>query len=363
MSEEIAAALTLAHHVRGLGPVGCKVLLDGLGSACAVFSSPVERLLEFGLPERLARSLSGVPPADAAWRTMEEAVRLGVRIVPYTDPRYPPALRAIPDPPPVLYAKGTLLPEERPAVAVVGCRNPTLAGGEIAKRFGAGLAAAGVTVVSGMAMGIDGCAHLGALSVSGRTVAVLASGVDLPTPRYHERLYGEIIDGGGLVLSEFPLGSKPTPERFPARNRVISGLSLGVVVVEAGRRSGALITVEHALSQGREVFSVPGSVLSPQSEGTNLLIKEGATPVTEPADVLLALGIEAQAAGPPSRVERPDLSGEERTLLGVLDGEPRHLDEVARACGLAPAAAAVHLLSLEMKGLVRQFPGKLFSRA
>lgn len=275
-----------------------------------------------------------------------------VRRLPRRGDQYPSLLGAIPDPPPVLWVRGEASLEllARPAVAIVGARACSSYGRSVARTLGRELAAAGLVVVSGLARGIDGEAHRGALDAGGVTVAVLGCGIDRDYPAAHRDLAGRIVDRG-LIVSEYEAGVEPAPWRFPARNRIIAGLCMATVVVEARERSGALITADFALEDGREVMAVPGEITSAVSAGSNALLRLGATPVTAAADVLEAYGIEVvlQAA------EAPDgLAG---TLLARLAETPASIDELARASGIAPGEVAAALIELELAGRISEGDG------
>ena len=280
------------------------------------------------------------------------------------DSRYPPLLREIHAPPPILFVRGHWEALRGSCVAVVGSRQATSYGRQAAGMLARDLTERGFTVVSGMARGVDSAAHRAALEKGGATVAVFGCGVDVVYPPEHEALCGDIVRAGA-VLSEFPMGAGPDPHHFPQRNRIISGLSLGVVVVEASLRSGALLTAQHALEQGREVFAVPGPVNSGRSLGANRLIQEGAKLVQTVEDIVGELRAPLRGAMPPQNpVPSGDaLSKEERDILDALSDIPSHIDAVAAAAGLPSGRALGALLSLEMAGLVRQLPGKLFVKA
>lgn len=329
--------------------------------------------------------------------------RLGIRLIPLDAEDYPAPLRAIPDPPCVLFVKGELLPEDIRAVGIVGSRRASPYGRHVAAELAAGLAQRGVTVVSGMALGADAAAHDGTLRAGGRTLAVLGSGVDVIYPPEHAELYARIA-AQGAIISENPPGSPPTRVSFPARNRIISGLSQGIVVVEAPEKSGALITATHALEQGREVFAVPGSVNSVQSRGSHQLLRDGAKLVESVDDILEDLqwpeapaprtvhtltgpnweafaGGESAVAPPPAPAAKPKaktkakptppppppaappaVNGEEGTILALLSTTARHADEIIAASGLPPAQVNAGLLMLELKGLAQRRPGNLYVR-
>jgi len=275
------------------------------------------------------------------------------------DSAYPAVLREIADPPEPLYVRGTLDEQDRAAVAVVGARRASAYGLAVAEWLGRELVRHRVTVVSGMARGIDGAAHRGALMAGGRTIAVLGCGPDVIYPAEHEDLMGQIIDSGAVV-TEFPPGTPPLPHHFPQRNRIISGLSLGVVVVEGRERSGALITADFALDQGREVFAVPGSIFGETSYLPHRLLQEGATPVTTVDDILTELRL-------PQRVDQipvlvPALDGVEAIVFALLDFDPQHIDALAERSALPVAEVGRALLVLELRGLVRTLAGQRYAR-
>lgn len=276
----------------------------------------------------------------------------GIRWVARTDPQFPLLLRSIHDPPPGLFVRGGADLEllRRPAVAIVGARSCSPYGAQVARLFGRELAAAGLVIVSGLARGIDGEAHRGALEAGGATVGVLGCGVDRDYPAAHAALASRIRETG-LVVAEYPPGVEPAPWRFPARNRIIAGLSAATVVVEARERSGALITADLALEEGREVFAVPGEITSALSAGTNDLLRLGATPLTSSKDVLDLFGLEAGAA------QEPELSAESAALLARVRDGPAGADELVRATGFDAGAVATALTELELAGLVVQGEG------
>ncbi|NLG83190.1 MAG: DNA-protecting protein DprA [Firmicutes bacterium] len=351
------------NKVPGIGPKRFGLLIRHFGTARAVWEASAAELAAAGLSPRavekfLAARASIHPAAEA-----ERALREKLRILTLHCPDYPRLLARIPDPPPVLFVRGELRPADEVAVAVVGTRTPTPTGRLTAERLAGDLAAQGITVVSGMARGIDTAAHRGALAAGGRTIAVLGSGIDVVYPPENLHLYEEIAGGGGAVVSEFPLGTDPLPMNFPARNRVISGLTLGVVVIEAASDSGSLITAAHAAEQGREVFAVPGPVELELSRGPNRLIKQGAKLVEGVRDILeeLSLPVLSHAEVATTR-ETGGLSADEERVLCALTHEPRHVDLIVRETGLSSAQVNAALIMLVIKGLVRESPGSLFSR-
>ena len=327
--------------------------------------SPLEAALP-GLTEKLgvvqqgrafAREIERLQATEVSLTTLEEA-------------DYPETLRWIPEPPPVLYVWGTLRHEDSLAVAVVGSRKPSPYGQLAAQRLSTELARYGFTVVSGLARGVDSLAHHGALQAGGRTIAVLGSGINVVYPPEHRRLY-EAIRHQGAVVSEFPFDTKPDRWNFPRRNRIISGLALGTLVVEASDQSGSLHTARHALEQGREVFAVPGRIDLPSSRGTNNLIKRGAKLVEGiddileefPAAVRLAMRQWGAAPGPTDASPMPtDLTPDEGRVLGLVQSEETHIEVIIHASQLPAQAVASILLTLELRGLVRQFPGTFFAR-
>jgi DNA processing protein len=279
--------------------------------------------------------------------------RGGTRWLPRGDPRFPRRLASIHDPPPGLFLRGTAAPEllAEPSVAVVGARSCTDYGAHVARSLGRELAAAGVVVVSGLARGIDGWAHRGALDGHGKTVAVLGCGIDRDYPRAHAALAREVAVAG-LIVSEYPPGVAPAPWRFPARNRIVAGLAAATVVVEARERSGALITADLALEEGRDVLAVPGEITSALSDGTNALIRLGAIPVTGVEDVLETIGLR-----PPEPIASLAPEGQAAVALAAVDAGAATADEVARATGLGPGAVAAALTELELAGLLENRAG------
>jgi DNA processing protein len=333
-----------------IGPTRINRLLERFGDLGAAWAAPDHQLRSV-LDERALASVLAARRTLDLDAELDRYERLGVSVLTLADDGYPRLLRQIPAPPPVLYLRGALAAADEHAVAIVGTRRVTPYGREVTAAVAADLAAAGVTVVSGMARGIDGIAHQTALLGGGRTVAVLGCGPDVAYPPEHRALAERIV-AQGAVLSEYPPGRQPDAQNFPARNRLISGLSLGVVVVEAPERSGALITADFAADQGREVFAVPGSVLSAASAGNNRLLRDGARLVRSGADVLEDLELDG---GPDAdAVQRAlPLDESERRLLAVLTREPQHIDEVAALADVPISEASAYLTILELNGLVR----------
>lgn len=355
--------------VKGIGNLLFKRLIDRFETPANVLAASHDQLTAVaGIAPRLAAAIQRALPSDAARREIDDAHRRGIDIVPLTAPEYPPLLREIPDPPPFLYVAGRLDASAR-HIALVGSRSATGYGLATTRRLARDLAAATVTVVSGMARGIDTAAHWGALQGGGRTVAVLGCGLGTLYPPESRKLR-EAIAAQGAVVSELPISAAPEAHHFPARNRIISGVCLGTVVVEAARKSGSLITARLANEQGRDVFAVPGSVQSFKSAGTHRLIQQGAKLVASAADILEEFpyvfptaadcGPRAQDANP----QRPaaGLSAEEVRIWQALGPYPTHIDDLVRSLALAPGQLAGMLLQLELKGLVRQTPGNRFVR-
>lgn len=360
--------LTLS-FLPGLGCVLINRLVRQAGSAAAVFGQVNSVAALAGIGPRLREVLTDRGQVAAARQRAHDEVqrldRLGVSLLSLSCPDYPQALRTIPDPPALLYCRGDLSLLSSPTVALIGSRAATEYGQRVAARLAAELAPLGLTVVSGAAYGIDAAAHRGALRSGGGTIAVLGCGVDVVYPRSHADLFREIM-AQGLLLSEYPLGTPPEGFRFPARNRIISGLARGVVVVEATEKSGSLITARLALDQGREVFAVPGRIDSPKSAGTHRLIQQGAHLVHSVADIVegLAWGnSELSSHLEEHPAERaPEVPAQERLLLDSLDTYPRDIDTLVRMTALSIVDIHALLLQLELKGLIRQLPGQLYER-
>lgn len=347
--------------VRGIGSIRLRALIDAFGDVERAWKAPVEALQAVGLDRR---SLENLVQTRARVDLDEEVRRLaaaGVRALSWEDPAYPPLLREVPAPPPLLYVRGELQPEDAWAVAVVGTRRVSSYGREVTRRLVMGLACSGITVVSGLARGVDGIAHRAALEAGGRTIAVLGSGIDQIYPPEHRDLARQIAAAGALI-SEYALGTQPEAANFPPRNRIISGLSLGVLVTEAGQGSGALITASYAAEQGRDVFAVPGSILSAGCGGTNRLIQDGAKLVLEVADILRELNLTMVTEQAEARQVLPT-TAEEAALLRCLGSEPLHVDELRQAVGMPIAQVTSTLALMELKGMVRQVGGMKYVAA
>jgi DNA processing protein len=348
-------------RIEGVGRVTFRKLAARLGSPELVLAASRDELTSVdGISEKVAKAIVSAPWRRLAEQELEKAEQAGVSIVTADSPEFPERLRNTPDPPLFLYVKGTLDPGD--CVAVVGTRKPTVYGMNIAKRIAAGLAEAGVTIVSGLARGIDTQAHRGALAAKGRTIAVLGSGIDVAYPPENRELMHEITQAGAVV-SENPFGTQPEAGYFPARNRIISGLSRGTVIVEAAADSGSLITARYALEQNRKLFAVPGNIGSPNSRGTHSLIRQGALLVEGSCDILRELGL-SRMRGERKQAARPlpALDADEQTVFRCIEDDPKHIDRIMKESGLAAGTLGAVLIALELKGLVSQVPGKQYVR-
>ena len=341
--------------VRGIGAVRLQSLIDHFGDAKSAWQGAPDELRAAGLGTKVIERLLEVRKSVDLEKLWDKITAQGIQILTWDDELYPPRLKEIEQPPPVLYVRGELLPEDHFAVAIVGTRKITSYGRQVTEELSAFLAANGVTVVSGLARGVDAVAHSAAIKAGGRTVAVLGSGVDRIYPPENRAIAEQMMSRGALV-SDYPVGTAPESTNFPPRNRIISGLSLAVVVIEAGETSGALITAEFAAEQGREVFAVPGSILAPQSKGTNKLIQNGALPLLSPQDLLQALNLTRVGAQKAARKILP-ADEVEAQLLNALGDEPLHVDEIRNQTGLPVEKVSAALVMMELKGMVRQVGG------
>jgi DNA processing protein len=353
------------HLISGLGNLTFKKLLDRFGSPTRILGARKRDLLEVEgvrreIAARIVKKEFSADPSNVL-RSLE---KWDAKILTFADSTYPDSLKTIHDPPMVLYLRGDLIPQNFSFVAVVGSRNPTPYGLKAAENLGQGLARRGVGVVSGLARGIDSAAHWGCLSGHGFTVAVLGTGIDIVYPASNKKLFEEIASTGALV-SEFPLGTPPEPKNFPIRNRIISGLAKGVIVVEATMNSGSLITASVALEQGREVFAVPGSIQSFKSRGCHFLIKQGAMLVENSDDVLDEMGLNYPFLPKTDTFKAtpsPPIEESERKIYELVGDYPIHIDDIARQGNLEPATVSATLMRMELRGIIRQLPGKFFVR-
>ena len=368
-------ALTLTP---GLGPTRAKRLVDFFGGVERVFSVSLTELEAAGLPAQAAQSLGTGHSIELAHDEIARAAGAGTKLLTLDHAQYPARLRQIYDPPLALYVRGDAATLTQPGIAMIGTRHPTPYGVGMAERLGCDLASRGLVIFSGLARGVDTASHRGAVSAKGKTVAVFGTGVDVIYPKENTRLADQILSLGGALISEFPLGTFAAPQNFPIRNRIISGISCGVLVIEAAEYSGTRITARCALEQNREVFAVPGNVTNKNSWGPNTLIKQGAKLVATwedvweelPADVQLALtpaqDAESQTGQTASLFEEPSLSPHERKIYRVLKAdEAMHLDEIIEKLEpeLSSSEIFAALFELELAGKVKQLPGKNFVKS
>ncbi len=362
----------------GIGPVNFNKMLNHFGNIDAILGSSISQIMNVeGIGPKRAEQIFSSRNKFGIEAELELAEKLGVWLVHCQDDRYPTLLKRIDDPPPVLYIKGSLEKSDNLSVAIVGSRRCSAYGQEQASRFAHFLSSAGFTIVSGMARGIDTAAHHGALSANGRTLAVQGTGLAKIFPSENEKL-AKLISESGALISELPLNSEPLAENFPPRNRIIAGLSLGTIVIEAAHRSGALITAGAALDYNREVMAIPGKIDSPLSKGTNKLLKQGAKLVDSVEDVIEALGyigeqLKERTAEAKSqvqdRIEKIDekrqalkLSIDEQAVMDCLDHEPVHIENIIAIAEIPAGKANSALVSLQLKGLISQLPGSFFKK-
>ncbi len=341
--------------IKGIGAVRLQGLVTHFGELELAWNAAPAELVEAGLGAKVIERVITAREKinlDQVWEKIEAQ---GIKILTWGDEQYPARLKEIDQPPPVLYIRGEYVPDDLFAVAIVGTRNVTAYGRQITEELAAYLASNGLTIVSGLARGVDAIAHQTALKAGGRTIGVLGSGVDKIYPPEHRGLAEKMMERGA-IMSDYAPGTPPDASNFPPRNRIISGLSLAVVVIEAGETSGALITAEFAAEQGREIFAVPGSILAPQSKGTNKLIQNGALPLLTPADLMQALDITRIGVHKAARKILPTDEVEAR-LLNVLTAEPKHVDEIRNQAELPIEKVSATLALMELKGMVRQVGG------
>jgi DNA processing protein len=354
----------------GLGARMAGKLLRELGSPQAIFNASLTELEAKHLPAAVAQAIHSHRPLSDAAKELAAAQAAGVKLLTWDEPEYPARLREIYDPPPLLYVRGNIELLGKHLISIVGSRRPTPYGNQMAERLARDLAERGVVITSGLARGIDSCAHKGALSVpNGATIGVLGCGIDVVYPKENKKIFAD-MEARGAIISEFPMGTFPAPQNFPIRNRIIAGMSLGVVVVEGAQYSGSLITARLAMEFGREVFGVPGNATQPTSFGPNQLIKQGAKLVTSWEDVVEELPtpvraelVPVESASPEQRAALLDVSFQpaERTLYALLGlDDARHIDEIMEVSGLTSSEVLATLFDLELKGVVRQLPGKQF---
>ncbi|MFQ5786833.1 MAG: DNA-processing protein DprA [Thermodesulfobacteriota bacterium] len=350
--------------IDGIGEVGIKNLISRFHSPRTVFESGLNELEKVdGIGRKTAHSIKSFGDWEGVEKEIRDIDRLRLKLIVLTDSYYPKNLFNIYYPPPLIYLKGDLIPGDELAVAIVGSRVNDRYGKIVTEIISTELALRGITIVSGMARGIDSVAHVSALKAGGRTIAILGSGLDVVYPPENKKLYNEISDNGA-VISEFSLGLAPDAVNFPKRNRTISGLSLGVIVIQASEKSGSLITASFGLEQNREVFSVPGNITSKLSRGTHMLIKQGAKLVESVDDIMNEIeafrNLKTNQSSEESVNVFGELSDDERAIYSVLKNDPIHIDEIITMTGINSAKALSILLSLELNGLLTQLPGKMF---
>jgi len=356
------------YHTPGIGPARFHRLLEEFRDPSDILHAGSRRLQQFGLPDSTIEALQQ-PDIQAIERDLEWQVKPGNRIMTCHDPDYPALLQEISDPPPLLYLHGDVRVLHEPQLAMVGSRNPTAAGRQTAIDFARHLSAAGLVITSGLALGIDAAGHRGALDTSSPTIAVMGTGLDRVYPASNRDLARQIA-GTGLLVSEFPPGTPPRAENFPRRNRIISGLSLGTLVVEAAIRSGSLISARYALEQGREVFAIPGSIHNPLARGCHYLIQQGAKLVETAQDIMDELGALADALNPgatttspaASHETPPQLTEDYVQLLESIGFENTSIDMLVNTTHLTPAEVSSMLLQLEMNGYIAANPGGFYNR-
>lgn len=338
--------------VPGIGRVKLARLRENFPTLEEAWQAPAKELERAGLDSKLAEVICSLRLKIHLDAEMEKLQQYKVKVLTCESPEYPWRLKEIYDYPPVLYVRGSLLPEDEICLAVVGTRRATVYGRQVTEEIVTDLVHNKITIVSGLAKGIDSIAHRSALEAGGRTIAVFGCGLDIVYPAENVRLARDIMEHGALI-SEYPLGTKPKADNFPRRNRIMSGMSLGVLVIEADETSGAMITAEQALQQDREVFAVPGSILSPASRGTNRLIKEGAKLVQSYLDILEELNLTIMA----QQLEMKEFTSVDETesqLLKQISHEPTHIDDICRASGLTAPVVSSTLAMMELKGIVKQ---------
>jgi DNA processing protein len=354
----------------GLGPRLAGKLLREFGNPEAIFDASLTALEAQHLPAAVAQAIHSRQPLSAAAKELAQAQAAGVRLLTWDEPEYPQRLAEIYDPPPLLYVRGNIELLRRHMLAIVGARRPTPYGNQMAERLGKDLAQRGLVIVSGLARGIDSSAHLGALAApGGGTIGVLGCGIDVMYPKENKRIFEGIVERGAVV-TEFPMGTFPAPQNFPIRNRIIAGMAAGVVVVEGAQYSGSLITARLAMEFGREVYGVPGNATQPSSFGPNQLIKQGAKLVSGWEDVIEELPtplrtdlvpVETASAEQRAALVEEGLAPTERPLYELLSvDQSRHIDELVELSGLSSSEVLAALFELELKGVVRQLPGKQF---
>ena len=346
------------NKIRGVGAVRTRKLLDHFGSLESAWQAPADELKTAGLSQAIVQSILRARAETDPQADLDRIAALNIQVLTIQDGHYPRRLKSIDHPPPVLYVKGDLRDADEYAIAVVGTRQKTAYGKQVAAELCQFLVRNGITIVSGLARGIDSVAHQAAIDAGGRTIAVMGCGVDIVYPPEHRELASRIIENGALI-SDYSPGTQPEGVNFPPRNRIISGLSMATVVVEAGEKSGALITAEFAASQGRDVFSVPGPIFTPHSKGTNRLIQDGAIPLNNFNDILTALDIDQVEEFRYARRILPE-NEVESLLYENMKKDAMHINDLKSATGLSMEKVSAALVMMELKGLVKQVGNMIY---
>ncbi len=356
--------LLVLNSVHGLGPVRLKNLLDYFKDPKNIWEASSKEILTRGIPQSVVENLYNARKTLNPEKFLEDTEKSGIKWLTIFDDNYPKLLREIYDPPIILYYFGDILQSDKKAIAVVGSRKITGYGQVITEKFAKALSEAGLIIVSGLARGVDATAHRITLESSGRTFAVLGGGLKKIFPPENTTLARIIADGSGAVISEFSPDEPSLPGNFPARNRIISGLSLATLVTEAAEDSGSLITAKCALEQGREVFAIPGPITSELSKGPSMLIKQGACLVTDPAEILEQLGFDGHHKINGRKIGNTDmkLSETEEKVLGILENESKHVDEICRNLGLSAASVSASLIKMEIQGLIKNLGGGNYTK-
>lgn len=355
--------LVTLNAIPGLGPKKVQKLAMGFKNYKTFLEAKRDDFLEIsGIGETICEKILEYRIRFDPYKEIEKANNLGIKVVTLQDSKYPFLLKEIYDPPPVLYLKGTA-PLSAYSIAIVGSRKASAYGKNVAAKFARELAVMNISIVSGMARGIDSYAHKGALEAKGFTIAVLGCGIDIVYPPENTNLMKDITESG-CIISSFPLGMPPQGANFPARNRIISGLSLGTLVVEAAKKSGSLITADFSLEQGREVFAVPGSIFNPYSSGTHKLIKQGAKLVESVEDILDELYLEnlTESVTSSGQAKKPDLTCEEKDILDIIDYQPTYIEEIINLSHKTPGSINILLTHLELKGYISALGGGYFAK-
>ncbi len=350
--------------IKGVGNNVFLSLINRFGSPKKVFNANIDELLDTGIRKELAYRIIKKEFLLDPDKEVRKLQVFGARLITFNDEEYPPLLKEIDYPPMILYAKGKPLPKDQFFISIVGSRNASSYGLRVAEDFSYKLAKIGIGIVSGMARGIDSFAHKGALKAKGYTIAVLGTGIDIIYPKDNKNIF-ESIEKNGTIITEFPLGMHPEAKNFPIRNRIISGISKGVLVIEATKKSGSLITASFALNQGREVFAIPGSIESIKSRGTHFLIKQGAKLVEDVQDILEEFGIRDVVEDhhhDNNKTASFDLNSKEQLIYKYISEYPVHIDEIIRNTGMDAPEVLSSLLKMELKGAVVQLPGRMYIR-